>query len=285
MRPNTAIALVLWSALVVAPFAQARVTRLETTNVQSPAFEGRVFAAGQYQFIEAVARGELDPRDPLNAVIVNLDRAPRNARGKVEYTVDVRILAPVDLAKGSRTILADIPNRGNMRVIGVLNDAPTTNTPKLDSDAGNGFLMDQGYAIIWVGWQGDVPSGAGRLTATLPIARHEDGSPVVDIVREEFVDTGTAPTFLANLTYPGANSSGTLTVRQNERDSRQTPSDLAFSFVNSTQIRINRPSGFDSGAIYEFVYSARDPTAMGIGFAATRDVIAFLRRRAVDDAG
>jgi hypothetical protein len=273
------------SILLFSQLAEGRITMLVVTSTQSPAFQGGVFKSGQYQLANAVAHGELDPSDPLNSIIVNLDRAPRNVRGNVEYTVDVRILAPMDLTKGSRTILADIPNRGDMRALGVLNDAPTTNTPLLATDAGNGFLMDQGYSIVWIGWQGDVGAGANRLTATLPVAKNADGSSIVDSAREEYVDTGTTPTFLANLTYPAAVQSGSLTVRENERDPRQVPPDLTFTWLTEKQIKVNRPAGFDSGAIYEFIYQAKDPIVMGIGFAATRDVVSLLRHEAADDSG
>jgi hypothetical protein len=39
-----------------------------------------------------------------------------------------------------------------------------------------------------------------------------------------------------------------------------------------------RPSGFDAGALYEVTYTARDPVLLGMGFAAVRDVVSFLRR-------
>jgi Alpha/beta hydrolase domain len=167
----------------------------------------------------------------------------------------------------------------------VFNDAPTSNAPQLATDAGNGFLMNQGYSIVWVGWQGDVPVGNNRLTATFPVAKNADGSTIIGLSREEYVDTGTEATFLASLTYPAAVQSGTLTVREKESDPRQTPSDLTMTWLTEKQININRPAGFDSGAIYELIYQAKDPIVMGIGFAAIKDAISFLRYEVADDKG
>jgi hypothetical protein len=96
---------------------EARITELVVISIQSPALEGRVFKSGSYRLLDAVAYGELAPRDRLNSVIVNLDKAPRNVRGHVEYSVDLRILTPIDLAQGTRTVFADIPNRGDMRAL------------------------------------------------------------------------------------------------------------------------------------------------------------------------
>ena len=71
-----------------------------------------------------------------------------------------------------------------------------------------------------------------------------------------------------------------LTVRQREKDPRATPPGLSWRTIDATHIEITRPPGFDRGAIYEFVYPAKDPEVMGIGFAAIRDLVAFLRHDA-----
>ena len=271
--------------LLAAGLAEARVTRLDVVSTVSPTFEGRAFKSGQYELLRMRASGELDPHSPFNADIVNIEKAPRNSRGLVEYTTDVHILKPIDLSKGSSTLFYDVVNRGNKLAMGNFNGA-STNDPVLAAHAGNGFLMDQGYAVVWSAWQGDVAAGSDRVVANFPIAKRPDGSPVTGLSREEFTDTGTAPTFNAALVYPAAAlTGGTLTVRQREADPRQTPPGLSFTWVNNKQIAITRPAGFDSGALYEFVYTAQDPIVMGIGFAATRDVVSFLRNKTTDDAG
>ena len=275
------------------------VWRIEITERETPVFGGAEFgAAGGYERLHGTAFGELDPTNALNAGIVNLDRAPRNARGNVEYQSEFRILRPIDLDRGNGWLLYDVPNRGNQPIMSRLNGAPEGGHPQT---AGNGFLMRQGFTLVWNGWQGDVPSGADRLVARLPIAGGE-GSPITGTVREEFIAESTgllgdaniqevsADRFIGTLVYPVADLAApgaTLTVRQREADPRSTPKGLAWRLVDNRHVEITRTSdsAFDLGAIYEFIYRARDPMVMGIGFAAIRDLIAFLRHATHDDAG
>jgi hypothetical protein len=168
-----------------------------------------------------------------------------------------------------------------------LNGAPEGGRPQ---HAGNGFLMRHGFTVVWSGWQGDVPPGNDRLTARFPIVPDVTG-----IVREEFIAEATGllgdnnieevsdDRFIAALVYPLADTAGaTLTVRGREADPRITPAGLAWRLVDDHHIEISRPIGYglDRGEIYEFIYRARDPMVMGIGFAAIRDLVSFLRYEA-----
>ena len=184
--------------------------------------------SGAYERLHGTAFCELDPAHPLNAGIVNLDKAPRNARGNVEYQSEFRILKPVDLARGNGWLVYDVPNRGNQPIMPRLNGAPEGGHP---ADAGNGFLMRRGFTLVWSGWQGDVPAGNDRLTARFPII---DG--VTGMVREEFIAEATGllgdtniqevseDRFIGTLVYPVADPAGaTLTVREREADPRVTP--------------------------------------------------------------
>jgi hypothetical protein len=171
-----------------------------------------------------------------------------------------------------------------------LNGAPDGGHPQ---HAGNGFLMRRGFTVVWSGWQGDVPPGADRLTARFPIIPGITG-----IVREEFIAEATGllgdsniqelseDQFVGTLVYPVADLAGaTLTVREREADPRVTPPGLAWRLIDDRHVEITRPTapGFDRGAIYEFIYRARDPIVMGIGFAAIRDIVSFLRYAANDN--
>jgi hypothetical protein len=261
------------------------VRRIEVTERESPVFGGTGFGAvGPYERLHGIVFGELDPTHPLNAGIVNLDRAARNARGNVEYRSDFRILKPLDLDRGNGCLVYDVPNRGNQPIMPRLNGAPDGGHPQ---HAGNGFLMRRGFTVVWSGWQGDVPPGNDRLTARFPSIPGITG-----IVREEFIAENTGllgdgnieelsdERFVGTLVYPVADSNGaTLTVRQREGDPRVTPAGLAWRLVDDWHVEITRPTGpgFDRGAIYEFIYRARDPIVMGIGFAAIRDIVSFLR--------
>src|SRR5437868_8285473 len=159
--------------------------------------------------------------------------------------------------------------------------------------AGKGFLMRRGFTLVWSGWQGDVPPGADRLTAHFPTIPCVTG-----MVREEFIAEATGllgdsnilelseQRFVGTLVYPVADpASASLTVREREADPRVTPPGLAWRLVDDRHVEITRPTapGFDHGAIFEFIYRARDPIVMGIGFAAIRDIVSFLRHATKDN--
>ena len=267
------------------------VQRIEVTEQETPVFGGTVFGAvGPYERLRGTVFGELDPTHRLNAGIVNLDRAARNTCGNVEYQSDFRILKPLDLDLGNGCLVYDVPNRGNQPIMPRLNGTPDGGHPQ---HAGNGFLMRRGFTLVWSGWQGDVPPGADRLTARFPIIPGITG-----MVREEFIAENTGllgdnniqevseERFVGTLVYPIADpNDATLTVREREADPRLTPAGLAWRLVDDRHIEITRPtvSGFDRGAIYEFIYRARDPIVMGIGFAAIRDIVSFLRHATKDN--
>jgi hypothetical protein len=257
--------------------AAAEVARFEITTPPTPAFNGQAFGhAGRYERLTARATLALDPADPRNGVIVDLAMAPRNAQGRVEAVAEVVILRPAEPFRGNGTMLVEAPNRGRELMGQLFNDGEA-NALMLDRAPGNGFLMNQGYTLVWVGWQADIPSGEARgagLRLEAPVLAGITGRS-----REEFLfDTTTSPV-TAELTYPAATQDGaTLTVRAQADDARQSPADLRFRFLDAKRIEITRPAGFDAGALYEFIYTARDPAVQGIAFAALRDVAVFLRR-------
>ncbi len=273
---------------------EAEVVRFEVLEVESPTFEGREFGkVGPYEKLIARATLEVDPIDEYNAGIVDLALAPKNAAGRVEFVAEVAILKPVDLAKGNGRIFYEVLNRGRKISLGLMNDAPRTNNPTTAADAGNGFLMRDGYTVVWSGWQGDAPPGEGRMRLSVPVLAGIEGTN-----RDEFIFDNTFNPYVASLSYPSADldpSRATLTVRQNETDPRVTPADLSFSYfvlhraglwtASPNQILIHRPSGFDAGAVYELIYPARDPIVMGLAFASIRDIVSFLRRDKADRAG
>jgi hypothetical protein len=279
-----AITLIAAMIVFVSPCA-AKIVKFEILKVESPAFEGRSFGAvGTYDRILARATIAVAADDPHNTIIVDLDRAPRNARGEVEATTDVEILRPTVAANGNRTLFYDVLNRGSKLGLALFNDIPAvTNDLRKASDAGNGFLMRNGYTVVWSGWQGDVAPGAGRMTFSPPIV-----SGVSGLAREDFIFDHTDNPAIGTLNYPAADldpAHTKISVREREADSRATPAGLEVRFESPTKISILRPEGFDAGAIYEFIYAAKDPKVMGLGFAATRDVVSFLRNETADAAG
>src|SRR5215467_512367 len=156
--------------------AQARITRIEITKTE-PAFAGQTFGAvGAYERVTGKAYGEVDPAAEANAIIQDIARAPRNARGMVEYVTDVEMLRPADRSRGNGVLFFNIINRGNKGGLSLFNADVPANT--LDNNnvavAGDGFMQREGYTIVWFGWQGDVAAGGGRMTMRLPVAHNAD---------------------------------------------------------------------------------------------------------------
>jgi hypothetical protein len=183
---------------------EARITKIVITRVESPTFEGTAFGdAGQYEKLVGRAFGEVDPDDPRNAVIADIAFAPQNPRGMVEYSTDVYILRPIDPSQGNHRVFFEINNRGGNLSFGQMNDATTGgNDPTTAADAGNGFLMRQGYTIVWSGWDVTVvPNMTTKpFTIMVPVAKNPDGSSIVGPALEEFVIDNTI-TMTAPLTY------------------------------------------------------------------------------------
>lgn len=262
--------------------AEARITKIEI-NSRAVAYGGTVFGAvGQYETLRGVAFGEVDPNDSLNEVITDIKLAPRNARGMVEYNMDFWISKPVDMTKANGTLLHDVPNRGRVRTLEINVGGSG------DSNAGDGFLQREGYILADNGWGGDVTTG---LQIRLPVARNKNGSEITGRVRAEYIlgspastqDVTTPPAYEALST---SNAGATLTRRVRQDDARELipNSDWAFADCSVTPFpgvpsttKICLKGNFDTNHIYELLYDAKNPMVMGLGFAATRDLISFLR--------
>ena len=272
------------------------VSRIIEINVQSvrPFAEGVAFgAAGAYERVTGTGKGELDPADARNRVIRNLERAPKNARGMVEYEVDFDLLRPVDAAKGNRKILFDVTNRGRKFITYWLMDgsaAPqNANNPLTAADAGNALFLKQGFTIAWTGWDPDAPKANNGMTIKVPIAT-DNGKQIVRVIREELVSATRGPVLKEfTLLYDAANtdqSQAKLTVRRRESDARVEIPVTGWDYVNARTIKLNpEGTGPQVGSLYEFTYPARDPKVLGIGFAGTRDVVSFLRYEDSDAKG
>jgi len=170
---------VLWT---FARPAAGEIVRIEITS-RKPALNGQAFGpAGPFEEIRGIAYGEIDPRDPKNAVITDIELAPKNSRGRVEYRTTFTLLKPVDMTKSPGVLLYNIVNRGN-------HNGP--NTWHVGGDPGDGFLYSLGHAILWSGWQGDLPIasvGATQEGIDVPIAKNRDGAPVTGKVWARFIE-------------------------------------------------------------------------------------------------
>lgn len=262
-------------SICLAATAHAGVTRVEIQS--SGAFaDGRPFGeVGGYTRITGRFHGDLDPNLPANKGIVDLAKAPRNARGKVEYSADFDVLRPADAAKGNGTLLYDVNNRGRKLGLGNFNDTAASNTLDKAADAGDGFLMRNGFTVVWSGWIPGLPKGGNLLHLDVPAAKG-----VQQAVWDEFLFNQAGQTS-GRLTFAAASTSqakASLTVRDRNEDTPSVIQQAAWEFVDGNTIRL-LPAGtaFRPGAIYQLTYIAKDPPVAGIGFAATRDLIAFLR--------
>lgn len=267
----------LCALLLLSPAANAEVIRFDVLQ-SGPAFEGRSFGnVGPYLKITGRAIIAVDPADPRNAGIADIDKAPRDERGFVEATADVVLLRPADPLRGNGTLLVEVPNRGTKLAPQLFDDSgkPGSNNAEKAADAGIGYLHGEGYTMAWIGWQADIPSRPGQIALNAPVLKSVTGP-----ARDELLfDHMRSPT-TATLSWPiGDASSLAVTVRAKWDAPREKPAGLAIRATGDQTVEITRPAGgFDAGALYEVTYTARDPAVLGLGFAATRDVVSFLRR-------
>jgi len=276
--------------LAAASIADARTTRIDI-QTRTIAFGGYSFAGvGQFEKITGIATGEVDPNDPLNAVIVDLQLAPKLPNGHVQYRHNFYILKPVNLGAGNHKMMYEPPNRGS-KTYATLNRSPGGNDPGAITDPtalANSFLWPRGYTTVWSGWENNL-GALTSLTATaeLPVAHDASGGTITGPAYE-YIVTGAAS---FPLTYPAASlgkdpASARLTHRVHLDDS---PVDVpasgwAYTDANGTAIKLTT-GNFVNNDIYEFSYVAKNPTVNALGFAAVRDFNSFLRYATADDFG
>jgi hypothetical protein len=294
-------------ALALAHNAAARITSITILDTYQPYGTVSFGSVGQYQEVDGVATGALDPRDPLNAIITDLDLAPQ-VNGVIPYSLTFSILMPVDLSNSNRTLLYDIVNRGNKVITGWNSVLPASPTPPA---YGDGFLENEGFIIVWSGWESDLiqlPTPTGTPIARIqllntPIAVNRNGSAITGRVAEEYdltADTTVVPlgsnpmvgnNGAASPPVTLNNSDAMLTERVHQTDPKVPIPNSQWYFAQCTQAQfptvvnitsqvcVNMQTGFefDTNHIYELTYTATQPPVAGIGLAAMRDFISFLR--------
>lgn len=258
---------------------QARITKLVVDHHESLGADG-------YERLTGHLYGELDPRNPLNAIITDIEFAPRNARGMVEYSATFSIVKPADMAKSSGVLLYFVPNRGRVTL------------------TGNGFVADArkaGHVLVASGWQADLAAANNLETLDVPIAKNPDGSPITGQVLARFTDMAQDTTTLPILRGGVAGTADPATLdttkasltRRASEDGKVVPlrsADWAFADCSKTAFpgtpdpgKVCLKGGFNPAYLYEVVYTAKDPKVHGIGFAATRDLNSYLRYETKDN--
>ncbi len=261
------------------------VTALEIKTC-SPFAQGKTFGdVGPYQQLDGTVHFAVDPNRPANAGIADLQRAPRDAHGLVRCSADVRLLQPVALQRGNQRLLLDIVNRGNPTVLTNFNSAVDRLEP------GNGFLMRQGYTVVWCGWQDDVPATPGLIRIDVPEAVDADGKPLAGKIAVTFQpDTRVHVQLLSDRLHqphPARDlddHDATLTVQDHEDAPPHTIPRQQWSFarleggrVVPDATHVHLASGFVPGKVYQVVYTTVGAPVIGMGLLAMRDMVSFLR--------
>jgi hypothetical protein len=287
----------------------AHVVRVEIID-RSDVLAGKSFGdAGAYEKISGKIHFAVKPEDAHNRLIVDLDKAPRNGAGEVEFTSDFYVLRPKDPARGSGSALIEIPNRGGKGMLRVIQNGKSSLDPVTEEEFGDGFLMRRGTTLAWIGWQWDVRDEKGMMRLSAPVAMDpppqkvsaddafNQPQPITGLVRSDFVVTEKVEEYpLAHLIsgsiggteyycWKPDNPANVLTVRDGPMEKRRVIPRSDWGFVGSTAAKlemgprtIRLKGGFEPGKIYEIVYLARDPAIAGLGFAALRDFASYLKR-------
>lgn len=286
--------LLLWVALLSWPVWAGATPRIKLTVTKTEPLDSNSHGAvGAYEKLTGLIWGEADPADPRNAIITDLNLAPTNSNGMVEYVAEFVLVKPVDMSKANGVLRYDAPNRGNL-----LSYPPDP------------ALLRRGYSILYGAWQGDVPkSSPNRLTLTVPVARNPDGSSIAGIYKTELITRRhvseiALPSSVFNgsmIPYPPASLDNTapeysLTKRLNEADPRVVIPNNEWRFATTSEpdnsfpgrpdpTKVSLRGGFDPQYLYELIYVAKDPKVMGLGLAALRDYVTFLRAEEKDSFG
>lgn len=273
---------------LTATAALAQVTRIEVTSREPLSGADANGRGGRYEMLRGRIHGEVDPADARNTIIQDVQLAPRNARGKVEYVATFALAKPIEMSRSSGVLIYQVVNRGN----------------------GNAAANPDGDMALVSGWQGDVVPTANNQTISVPVAKRPDGTPITGPVIARFynvaANVNTLPIRLSSMgsgsPYAPADleqASATLTMHASENpkgvktgtitiprsawalaDCRTTP------FPGTPDpARLCLKDGFDPKKLYELVYTVKDPLVLGIGLAATRDIVSFFRHAAKDEAG
>jgi hypothetical protein len=284
-------------ALAAAP-ASAEVARIDVQSRADVAGGAAFGAAGAYEKLSGRIYFAVDPSLPANRTVTDIDKAPRNAAGRVEFSSDFFLLKPKRIERGNGAVLYEVSNRGGKGMLGFFDHAPGTLDPTTVEQMGDGFLLKQGFTLLWVGWQFDVPKRAGLVRVYPPVAT-DNGKPIRGLVRSDFVVTEKeADHSLADRDHAAyaavdpASPDNVLTVRDSVDGPRRIVPRTDWSFSRDDggktvgdATRVFLAGKFEPGKIYEVVYSAENPPLVGLGPAAIRDTIAMLKYRAADSLG
>ena len=157
------VVIVLAASLGCAAVARGEVARVDIAKRVDIGQSGYEKVAGTIHFA-------IDPKNPHNAVIVDLDKAPPNAAGLVEFSADLYVIHPKDRTRGNGSAIVEVSNRGGRTLLRQFNLGNVNPDPDDDSELGDKFLMRFGFTLVWVGWQLDAPREDAALRIQVPTA-------------------------------------------------------------------------------------------------------------------
>ena len=271
------------------------VTKIEISS-RSDFADGSVFGdVGPYEYLEGTSHFAVDPMNERNRAITDLELAPRDANGKIGFSAHFAMLQPVYPERGNRRLLFDVVNRGRKTALS-LNDVPGSTDLLAPLQAGNGFLMRQGYTVIWCGWQADVPPTPGLIGLQAPEAIGP-GGPLTGGILCQFQCNAPTQSFLlshrGHLPHPPVDlddPNATLTVRDLPNSPPEAINRGDWSFIRVEDAggevepsHVYMPQGFQPGKIYQLVYRTKGSTIVGLGFAAVRDTVSFLKHASASE--
>jgi hypothetical protein len=284
-----------WTAV-----ASAEVVDVEVVERADVAAGGAYGAAGAYEALRGTLRFAVDPRAAANGRIADLALARPNAAGLVEFSADFYLLKPKEIARGNGALLFEVSNRGRKGILPMLSRAAGSLDPREVEELGDGFLLEQGFSLLWVGWQLDPPPTDALLLRVYPPTTDINRT-VTGLVRSDFVvrTEGVRDHSLGDgdhVPYPVADPASdahTLTVRDAPLGERHTipRSEWQFARVDGSGnvvpdgTHVYLASGFTPKRIYEVVYTAAHPPLAGLGLAAIRDAVTRLKHEGAPELG
>ncbi len=268
----------------------ARVAGFEVT-AREDLLGGKPFGlAGPYEKISGRILYAIDPGHPANRRVADIDNAPTNQEGEVEFSADFFLLKPKQIRRGNRAVFFEVSNRGGKALLVYFNRASRSGQFTSEAEIGDGFLMRHGYTVLWLGWQFDTPRIDGRIRLYPPIARQKN-RPIRGLVRCDFVVTKPVQDHLLSdrnhipyATADPAASENVMTVRDDVESERREIPRSRWKFARFRDGRLSPDAshvalegGFEPGKIYEVVYLSENPPLVGLGMVAVRDMLSHLK--------
>ncbi len=246
--------------LISFALASAGVTRVEIASRAD-------LPNANYERITGKVYFAVDPKLAANQIITDIALAPRNEKGLVEFSADLEVLRPK--GKGNGTALVEISNRGGKGMVNMF-DLAGRGAP------GDSLLFDQGFTLVWIGWEWDIPNRDGLLKLYAPAIKGITG-PVRSEITVDKRSTSESLGDRAQVPYAVADpDSATLTVRDGVNGKRSAIARGQWKFsADLTRAEYT----FEPGRIYEVVYTAKDPVVVGLGPAAVRDYVSYIKQQ------